>query len=96
MPLVTPVTLIMLQEEQTAAGRNSVVINGTTYTGSGNGLANGYINPDVIPSSVPDHGSASGSVSVMSGESEEAAQNRVNSQQGPDTDTGLVTQGPHR
>ena len=84
----------MLQGEQSTAGRNSVVINGTTYTGSGNGLANGYINPDVIPSSVPDHGSGSGS--VMSGESEEAAQNRVNSQQGPDTDTGLATQGPHR
>ena len=84
----------MLQGEQTAAGHNSVVINGTTYTGPGNGLANGYINPDVIPSSVPDHGS--GSVSVMSGESEEAAQNRINSQQGADTDNMMVTQGPHR
>ena len=84
----------MLQGDQTAAGRNSVVINGTTYTGSGNGLANGYINPDVIPSSAPDLGSGSGS--VMSGESEEAAQNRINSQQREDTDTGLVTQGPHR
>ena len=86
----------MLQGEQTTDGRNSVVINGTTYTGPGNGLANGYINPDVIPSSVPDHGSGSGSVSVMSGESEEAAQNRINSQQGADTDTMMATQGPHR
>lgn len=77
----------MLQGEQPGAARNSVVINGTTYTG--NGLANGYINPDVIPSSVPDLGSGSGS--VMSGESEEAAQNRINSQQGVETD-----HRPHR
>ena len=75
----------MLQGEQQGAARNSVVINGTTYTG--NGLANGYINPDVIPSSVPDLGSDS----VMSGESEEARENRINSQQGAETD-----HRPHR
>ena len=69
-------------------------MNGTIYTGPCNNLANGYTNPDVIPCSVPNLGSGSGS--VMSGESEEAAQNRINSQQGPDTDTGLDTRGLHR
>ena len=83
---------VMCVMKQDEPGRASVVINGTTYTGSGSGsgggLANGYTNPDVIPSSVPDPGSGSGS--VMSGESEEAVQNRLNSLQ------GAGTQGPHR
>ena len=60
-------------------GQNgSVVINGTTYTQSmvsRDGLSNGYVNPDVIPTN-PATMSMSG---VTHDQSVESVQNRLNS-----------------